>query len=53
MGAEQGGLVMPDRVHLLIGTRKEAFIDSSNDRHSWAVEGPILPGWSVYHTVAD
>lgn len=44
---------MPDRVHVLVGTRKGAFIYSSADRRSWEVEGPILPGWSVYHMAAD
>lgn len=44
---------MPDRIHVLVGTRKGAFIYTSADRRSWEVEGPIFPGWSVYHMAAD
>lgn len=39
-------------VLLLIGTRKGLFLirGSEND---WALEGPLLPGWSINHAVAD
>lgn len=37
-------------VRLLVGTRKGAFILSSNEqRKEWAVEGPLFAGWEIYH----
>jgi len=40
-------------VFLPIGTRKGLFFVRSADGRSWEVEGPLLPGWSVYHAMAD
>ena len=45
---------MSDQVKLLVGTKKGAFIYSSDARRQeWSVSDPILPGWSVYHMAAD
>lgn len=42
------------RVQLLIGTRKGAWIYTSDEqREVWTVSEPIMPGWSVYHAEAD
>jgi photosystem II stability/assembly factor-like uncharacterized protein len=38
------------RVRVLVGTRKGAFILSSDAmRKSWTVEGPHFGGWEIYH----
>ena len=38
----------------LVGTRKGLFLlRSDNARRDWEVEGPLLPGWSVFHAVLD
>src|SRR5437773_4555508 len=39
-------------VLLPIGTRKGLFLLRGEDR-SWEVEGPLLPGWAIYHAVVD
>ena len=45
---------MDGKVRLLVGTRKGAFIYTSDDRRQrWDVSDPILPGWSFYHMIAD
>lgn len=37
-------------VRVLVGTRKGAFILSSNEfRQEWAISGPLFPGWEVFH----
>jgi photosystem II stability/assembly factor-like uncharacterized protein len=37
-------------VRVLVGTRKGAFILRSNEqRKDWTVEGPLFPGWEIYH----
>ena len=37
-------------VRVLVGTRKGAFILTSNDeRLDWQVDGPHFPGWEMYH----
>lgn len=37
-------------VRLLVGTRKGAFILTSDERRlAWEVRGPHFPGWEVYH----
>ncbi len=37
-------------IRVLVGTRKGAFILTSNeDRSDWQVDGPHFPGWEVYH----
>src|SRR6266545_1533015 len=39
----------PMGVLLPVGTRKGLFLlRSDDDRRSWEVEGPLLPGWSVF-----
>jgi photosystem II stability/assembly factor-like uncharacterized protein len=38
-------------VLLPVGTRKGLFLLRSDDRQSWDVEGPLLPGWAVYHAI--
>jgi photosystem II stability/assembly factor-like uncharacterized protein len=40
-------------VLLPVGTRKGLFLLRSDDRQSWDVEGPLLPGWAVYHAIVD
>src|SRR5205823_6553879 len=40
-------------VLLPVGTRKGLFLARSEDGASWQVEGPLLPGWSVYHAIVD
>src|SRR5438270_13254884 len=38
------------RVRVLVGTRKGAFVLSSDGKRSdWDVSGPHFPGWEVYH----
>jgi photosystem II stability/assembly factor-like uncharacterized protein len=45
---------MADNVHLLVGTRKGAFMYSSDARRErWELSDPILPGWSIYHMNGD
>jgi photosystem II stability/assembly factor-like uncharacterized protein len=41
------------RTLLLVGTRKGAWIYSSDDRKNWAVSQPMLPGWTFYNLSAD
>ena len=40
-------------VLLPVGTRKGLFLLRSDGRAGWKVEGPLLPGWGVYHAVVD
>jgi photosystem II stability/assembly factor-like uncharacterized protein len=41
-------------VLLPVGTRKGRFLLRGNgDGGRWAVDGPLLPGWSVYHAIVD
>ena len=45
---------MPDKVRLLVGTKKGAFIYTSDaKRRQWRQSEPILPGWYIFHLVAD
>jgi photosystem II stability/assembly factor-like uncharacterized protein len=45
---------MSARVRVLVGTRKGAFMYTSDERRElWELSEPILPGWSVYHLAAD
>ena len=38
------------KVRLLVGTRKGAFIlNADGKRQRWDVEGPLFPGWEIYH----
>jgi photosystem II stability/assembly factor-like uncharacterized protein len=41
-------------VRVLVGTRKGLFILVSGDeRREWAIEGPHLVGWEIFHAVLD
>jgi hypothetical protein len=45
---------MSSQVRLLVGTKKGAFIYSSDERREkWEVSEPIMPGWSIYNAAAD
>ncbi len=45
---------MADRVQVLVGTRKGAFVYTSDERRErWELSEPMLRGWSVYDMVAD
>jgi hypothetical protein len=41
------------RTLLLVGTRKGAWIYESDDRKSWSISQPMLPGWSFNGLAAD
>ena len=42
------------QVKLLIGTRKAAFVYTSDDsRQKWELSKPMIPGWQIYHMAAD
>jgi Sortilin, neurotensin receptor 3, len=39
---------------VLAGTRKGLFLlESDEGRRDWQVEGPLVPGWEIYHAVLD
>ncbi len=39
---------------VLAGTRKGLFLLESDDgQRDWQVEGPLLPGWEVFHAIID
>ena len=41
-------------VVVLAGTRKGLFLlHSDEERRSWSLEGPTLPGWEIFHAVLD
>src|ERR671915_1901989 len=41
-------------VLLLAGTRKGLFLLRGDEtRERWELEGPLLPGWSVFHALQD
>ena len=43
---------MSDRVELLVGTKKGAFIlESDAARRDWAVRGPFCETWPIHHLV--
>jgi photosystem II stability/assembly factor-like uncharacterized protein len=45
---------MPDQVKVLVGTKKGAFIYTSDAaRRNWQVSDPILTGWTIHHMNAD
>src|SRR5437879_4444718 len=40
----------PSRVRLLVGTRKGAFVlTSDGTRKKWDISGPHFAGWEMYH----
>ncbi len=45
---------MATQVRLLVGTKKGAFIYTSDEaRQQWSVSPPRMPGWSILHMAAD
>jgi photosystem II stability/assembly factor-like uncharacterized protein len=45
---------MASQVRLLVGTRKAAFIYTSDEkRQRWDLSEPMLSGWTIHHAVAD
>ena len=45
---------MADKVLILIGTKKGAFIAESDDgRHSWRLGGPFCETWPMNHVIGD
>ena len=45
---------MADRIHLLLGTKKGAFIlDGDEERRDWSLRGPFCNTWPIHHVVAD
>jgi photosystem II stability/assembly factor-like uncharacterized protein len=41
-------------IRALLGTAKGLFVaHGEQDRSAWELEGPLLPGWGVYHATAD
>lgn len=45
---------MPDRIQLLVGTRKGAWLYTADaSRRQWQISDPILAGWSIYHAAFD
>jgi hypothetical protein len=39
---------------VLAGTRKGLFLlESDEGRRDWKVEGPLVPGWEIYHAILD
>jgi photosystem II stability/assembly factor-like uncharacterized protein len=38
---------------VIVGTRKGLFVLRSEDRREWALEGPLLTGFSIYHAIRD
>jgi photosystem II stability/assembly factor-like uncharacterized protein len=42
------------KTHVLVGTRKGAWIYTSDERRSrWEISEPIMPGWTISHLAAD
>jgi hypothetical protein len=45
---------MSDAVHVLVGTRKGAWVYTSDQKRTcWQVSEPRLPGWTVHHMSVD
>jgi hypothetical protein len=43
-----------DAVRVLVGTRKGAFVLTSDERRQeWQIDGPHFPGWEVYHVAGS
>ena len=42
------------KVRITVGTRKGAFILTSNEkREHWDISGPLFPGWEIYHVAGS
>jgi hypothetical protein len=53
-GLEAGKEQCMSRVRVLVGTRKGAFVlTSDGKRESWDVNGPHFGGWEIYHVKAS
>jgi hypothetical protein len=45
---------MTERVRLLVGTKKGAFIlDSDTARQDWSIRGPLCEGWPVHDVIVE
>lgn len=45
---------MAGNVRILVGTRKAAFVYTSDEsRQNWQISEPLLPGWQIFHMAAD
>ncbi len=45
---------MASQVRLLVGTRKDAFIYTSDEaREQWELSEPLIAGWPIYHLAFD
>ncbi len=45
---------MAKNVHLLVGTRKGAFVlDGDSERGTWTLRGPFCEAWPINHVIAD
>ena len=45
---------MTDRILLLVGTKKGAFIvESDTARRNWEVRGPTCEGWPIHDAILD
>jgi photosystem II stability/assembly factor-like uncharacterized protein len=45
---------MPRRLHILVGTKKGAFVlDGDADRRAWHLRGPFCEAWPIHHAVGD
>ena len=45
---------MGSKVHILVGTKKGAFIiDGDTERRGWTLRGPFCDAWPVNHVIAD
>ena len=41
-------------VRVLVGTRKGAFVLTADGaRTDWTVDGPLFPGWEIYHVAGS
>jgi hypothetical protein len=50
VGARQKGELRMSGVRVLVGTRKGAFVLTSDEkRQKWDVQGPHFAGWEIYH----
>ncbi len=45
---------MPEKILLLVGTKKGAFIfESDAARRTWQLRGPFCETWPINHVIAD
>ena len=54
VGARQKGELRMSGVRVLAGTRKGAFVlTSDGKRKQWEIRGPHFAGWELYHVAED